>query len=289
MRFDSDFLKTLDQLAFVSSRAFSGSGRGERRGHNRGRGIEFADYRPYAQGDDFRHIDWKAYMRLNRLLLRLYDEEQDLRVYLFLDTSGSMAPNGKFDYAARIAAALCYVGLAHLDRVTLVPFSDRMAPDVSTGHARHTIGPVLARLEGLAPDGRTDFWQSISTFARTPRRQGLAIVVSDFLDPEGSERALKLLASQGHEVVAIHVVAAADRSEEALADDVSVVDAETGESRRIEVTPGLRRAYGRAWAAFDAEIASTCAKSRAEYLRADVDVPFERTVLHTFRAGRLLE
>lgn len=289
MRFDPEFLRTLDHLAFVSSRAFAGSGRGERRGRNRGRGVEFADYRPYAQGDDFRHIDWKAYKRLNRLLLRLYDEEQDLRVYLFLDTSGSMAPHGKFDYAARVAAALCYVGLAHLDRVSLVPFGDRTTRDVSTGHARHTIGPVLTLLDSLTPAGPTDLWQALSGFLRTPRRQGLAVVVSDFLDPAGCERPLKLLASQGHEVVALHVTAAADRSEDDMADDLSLVDAETGEERRIEVTPGLRRAYTRAWDAFDAGVATACARSHAEYIRADVDVPFERTVLHTFRSGRFLE
>jgi uncharacterized protein (DUF58 family) len=289
MRFDPEFLKTLDQLAFASSRAFAGSGRGERRGRSRGRGVEFADYRPYAQGDDFRHIDWKAYKRLNRLLLRLYDEEQDLRVYLFLDTSASMAPHGKFDYAARIAAALCYVGLSHLDRVTLVPFSEQIARDVSTGTARHTIGPVLALLEGLSPEGRTDLWRSISGFARAQRRQWLAVVVSDFLDPAGCERPLKLLASQGHEVVAVHVVSAADRADAESADDVSFVDAETGEERRVEITPGLRRAYARAWAAFDQEVASACTRSGADYVRADVDVPFEQTVLHTFRTGRLLE
>ena len=90
-RFDSEFLRTLDQLRFASTRAFTGSGRGDRRGRHRGHGVEFADYRAYAQGDDFRHIDWKAYKRLNRLLLKLFDEDQDLRVYLFLDASQSMA------------------------------------------------------------------------------------------------------------------------------------------------------------------------------------------------------
>ena len=87
--------------------------------------LEFADHRPYTPGDDFRHIDWKAYKRLNRLLLRLFDEEQDLPIYLFLDVSRSMAEPAKFDQARRIAAALCYVGLAHLDRVTILTFARR--------------------------------------------------------------------------------------------------------------------------------------------------------------------
>src|SRR5262245_33884203 len=120
--FDAEFLGTLEQLRVASTRVIAGYGRGNRMGRHRGRGIEFADYRPYAQGDDFRHIDWSAYQRLNRLLLRLYDEEQALTVHLLLDCSRSMGEHHKFDRARRIAAALCYIGLAHLDRVSLMAF-----------------------------------------------------------------------------------------------------------------------------------------------------------------------
>jgi uncharacterized protein (DUF58 family) len=189
MRFDADFLRALDQLRLVSRRIFAGSGRGERRGRHRGRGIEFADYRPYAQGDDFRHIDWKAYKRLGRLLLRLFEEEQELSVYVFLDTSRSMAAHGKLDHAVRLAAALSYVGAAHLDRVSVLPFSDRLGAEAS-GQTRQHIGRVLASLDELAADGTTDIWRAVRDFSERARRPGLAIVVSDFLDSSGCERAL---------------------------------------------------------------------------------------------------
>ncbi len=289
MRFDSDFLRALDQLRLASTRAFTGSGRGDRRGRHRGHGIEFADYRAYAQGDDFRHIDWKAYKRLNRLLLRLFDEDQDLRIYLFLDASQSMGLHGKFDYAARVAAALCYVGLAHLDRVSLLPFAEHLRAGTSSGNAMHSIGRVFELLEGLTADGRTDLWQTMNEFASRPTRPGLAVVISDFLDPAGCGRPLALLAARGHEVVAVHVVAGADRSDADDLTEMDLVDAETAERRRIDVTPGLLAAYARAWTAFDAGIADACTRSRAGYLKADIEVPFERTVLHTFRSGRLLE
>src|SRR4026208_1919823 len=126
LRFDDQFLKKLEYLHVVSKRAFAGHNRADRLTPTRGRGIEFADHRPYSAGDDFRHIDWKAYKRLNRLLLRLFDEEQDLPIYLLVDTSRSMAEEIKFDQARRIAAALCYIGLAHLDRVSIVPFGDAL-------------------------------------------------------------------------------------------------------------------------------------------------------------------
>ncbi len=286
--FDADFLRALDQLRFASTRAFTGSGRGDRRGRHRGQGVEFADYRPYAQGDDFRHVDWKAYKRLNRLLLRLFDEDQDLRIYLLLDASGSMAVHGKFDYAVRVTAALCYVGLAHLDRVSLLTFSERLDTGTFTGNALPGIGRVLEVLQHLTAEGRTDLWQSVQEFASRPARPGLAVVISDFLDPEGCERPLALLTARGHEVVAVHVVAAADRAVDDSS-DVDLVDAETGEQRRIDVTPGLRAAYARAWGELDTGLVAACARSRAGYLKADVEVPFERTVLYTFRSGRLLE
>src|SRR5215467_86978 len=123
LRFEDDFLKKLEYLHVVSKRAFAGQNRADRLARKRGKGLEFADHRQYTPGDDFRQIDWKAYQRLGRLLLQLFDEEQDLPIYLFIDASGSMAEDAKFDQARRIAAALCYVGLAHLDRITILTFA----------------------------------------------------------------------------------------------------------------------------------------------------------------------
>ena len=119
--FDSEFLKKLEYLHVISKRAFSGQFKAERRARTRGTGLEFADHRAYSPGDDFRHVDWKAYQRLNKLLLRLFEEEQDLPIFVFLDSSRSMFEGTppRFNYAQKIAAALCYIGLAHLDRVSL--------------------------------------------------------------------------------------------------------------------------------------------------------------------------
>jgi uncharacterized protein (DUF58 family) len=289
MRFDADFLNALEHLRLVSKRTAGGGGRGERRAQQRGRGIEFADYRPYAQGDDFRHIDWKAYKRLGRLLLRLFDEEQDLSVYVFLDTSRSMAAHGKFAQAVRVAAALSYVGIAHLDRVAILPFSDRLGRMTSAGGERHTIGRMLAALDGLSPDGVTNLWNAIREFAERSSRPGLAIVISDFLDSAGAERALRLLASRGHEVVAIHMAAALDREPGLTGlDEVTLVDAETGDERTIEVTSGFLRAYAEAWSAFDTSLESACRACHVQYVRVDPDVPVERTVLDILRRGRVL-
>src|SRR5262245_66506936 len=108
---------------------FSGHIRAERRTKKVGSGIEFADHRAYTLGDDFRYIDWNIYGRMDKLLLRLFEEEEDLSIYMLLDASLSMKigePSPKLHYAMKLVAALCYIGLANLDRVSIQPFSDEL-------------------------------------------------------------------------------------------------------------------------------------------------------------------
>ncbi len=210
LRFDNDFLKKLEYLRVVSKRAFAGQNRADRLTPKRGRGIEFADHRPYAPGDDFRHIDWKAYKRLGRLLLRLFDEERDLPIYLMLDCSRSMAGSTKFDLARRLAAALCYIGLVHLDRITILPFGRGLGDESSPGRGKGRIFRVFELLERLEAAGPTDLRESFKEFASRPRPMGMTVILSDFLDPGGFEAGLKILRTIGHDVVVIHVVSERD-------------------------------------------------------------------------------
>src|SRR5215470_19612168 len=108
--FDDDFQRKLDYLALVSKRVFAGRMRAERRTKKSGSGVEFADHRDYQPGDDFRYLDWNVYQRFDRLLLRLYEEEEDLAIYFILDASASMAFGGgeKLRYAKKVCAALAY-------------------------------------------------------------------------------------------------------------------------------------------------------------------------------------
>src|SRR5919112_1455371 len=160
LRFEDDFLRKLAYLHVVSKRAFAGQNRADRLTPKRGSGLEFADHRPYAAGDDFPHIDWKAYKRLNRLLLRLFDEERDLPIYLMLDVSRSMAEPAKFDMARRLAAALCYIGLAHLDKLTILPFGRGLRQETSGGRGKGRIFRVFEQLERMEAVGPTDLRES---------------------------------------------------------------------------------------------------------------------------------
>ncbi|MEO8511386.1 MAG: DUF58 domain-containing protein, partial [Chloroflexota bacterium] len=124
--FDETFLRRLEQLELASRRMTAGRMKGERRSVRRGQSIEFADYRTYASGDDLRQLDWNVYARLERLFIRLFVEEEDVTVHVLVDASRSMdfgEPN-KLDFARRAAAALAYLGLAHLDRVSVAFLGD---------------------------------------------------------------------------------------------------------------------------------------------------------------------
>src|SRR3990172_8399336 len=116
-----DFLRKIERLSLVAKRLFPGTLRGERRSTKRGASVEFADYRNYTTGDDFRRVDWNVYARLEKLFLKLFVEEEDLHVYVLLDVSRSMefGSPSKLLYGKRIAAALSYIALCNLDRVGL--------------------------------------------------------------------------------------------------------------------------------------------------------------------------
>jgi uncharacterized protein (DUF58 family) len=300
LRFDDEFLKKLEYLHVVSKRAFAGQNRADRLTPKRGRGLEFADHRPYAAGDDFRHIDWKAYKRLNRLLLRLFDEERDLPIYLMLDISGSMVEPAKFDMARRITAALCYIGLVHLDKMTILPFGRGLAHESSPGRGKGRIFRVFEQLEKLEASGPTGLRESFKEFASRPRQVGLTVVISDFLDPGGStsrgestadargfEAGLKILRTLGHDVFVVHIASERDRDPGAYG-EVRFVDVETGDVREIEVTPRLAAAYTRAWNAHAAELERFCGRYDIGYVRADAARPFDEIVLKAFRQGRFL-
>lgn len=289
LRFDNEFLKKLEYLHILSKRVFAGQFRAERVARQRGSGLEFADHRAYARGDDFRHIDWRAYQRLDRLLLRMFEEEQDLPVYLFVDTSRSMADGTppKLEYAARVAAALCYIGLAHLDRVAVLTWRDRLDAEAPPRRGKGQIFRVFDFLGGLEPDGRTDMAESLRAFCARRRQKGVSVVISDFLDPSGHEAGLNALRYYQHDVFIVHVTSRAD-AEPPLAGDLRLVDAETGEARDVELTPGLVAAYRRAYEAHVESLERYCVRYDIGYVRTDIAEPFEDVILRVFRQGRFL-
>jgi uncharacterized protein (DUF58 family) len=284
-----EFLRQLEHLAIATRRPVAGHLRGHHRSRRTGLGMVFTDYRPYSPGDDTRNLDWGTYMRLDRLILRLFEEEADLPIYIFLDTSKSMGVGepGKLDFAKRFAAALAYVGLINHDRVSMVAFADGVLSEMPARRGKNQMWRTLHFLERLNPDGKTSLQNAFRNFFGARRTRGLVIVASDFLDRAGFEPAFQVIRQFGHEVFAAHVVSPDDR-EPPFGDDVVLVDAEDGTSVKTHLTPELVDAYRKGFASYCAGIESFCRAHGWGYLRADTDSPFEHLMLRALRHEGLL-
>ena len=212
-RFDERFLRKLESLAILTrrSRISFGQIRAERRSRRVGAGIEFADHRDYVPGDDLRYLDWNLYGRMQRLLVRLFEEDEDLSIYVLFDASASMGTGTppKLDLAMQVGAALGYVGLANLDRVSLIPLGASLDDGLPLARGKAHILPWLRFLSGIEAHGRTSLTESMHDFLRRHRgrRRGLVVLISDFYDPAGYREALDLLRYNHFETVVIQISA----------------------------------------------------------------------------------
>jgi uncharacterized protein (DUF58 family) len=286
--FDDEFQRRLDYLAIVSKKVFAGRMRAERRTKKSGSGVEFADHRDYQPGDDFRYLDWNVYQRFERLLLRLYEEEEDLAIYLIIDVSGSMAfGEAKLRYAKKVCAALAYVGLANLDRVSVVSTSDRVMDRMPETRGKARIFKVFRFLRELEPVGTTDLEAALKTFVAQNKRRGLAVLISDLYDPKGFERGINVFRYNKFDPFVVHVVDPAEARPK-LNGDVLLYDCETGEEREVTVTAKVLHRFEEAHKAYLAEIARFAATHQVPYIEALVTTPFDELILRVFRRGGFL-
>ncbi len=287
MLFDGDFLKKLEYLSLISRRVFRGSVLAQRRTKQMGGGIEFADHREYTPGDDFRHLDWNVYARHGELLLKRFQEEEDLHVYFLLDCSRSMAFGSppKFDLARQVTAALAYIALADLDRVSVVAYSHEILADFPLTRGKDRILTLLRFLEGLEPHGTdTNLARVTSGFVMRPQRRGLAIVISDLFDPTGYERGLDLMRHRNYEphIIQIHDPAEARPG---LLGEIELVDVETETLRKVTITERALREYRRVFDEFQTGVASYGKKYGLGCTQTTNDVDFEDLVLKMMRTA----
>ena len=289
LEFDGEFLRKLELLDVIAKKVFAGVLRADRRSLRKGTSAEFADHRSYVAGDDFRHVDWHLFGRLEELFFKLYEEEENLHLTVLLDTSRSMdaGERNKFDYARQVTAALAYIGMSNMDSVNVVPVDARMGDALFGLKGRAKVFRLFEHLQGLACDGETDLAAAFKEFVGRERRRGVVIVVSDFYDLDGFRQALRYLRYPRHSVYAIHVV---DRAEEepALRGDLQLQDTETGGVREINVTDALLEKYKRAFAELADGVERFCMRSEMGYCRARTDVPFDELVLRILRRGGLV-
>jgi len=287
--FDEAFLKKIELLHLVSKKIFAGSQAAFRRSRKLGSGLDVADFRPYVAGDDLRHVDWNYYAGTRELLIRLFEEEEDLHIYFLVDVSQSMRLGNatKYDYARRLAAALGYIGLANLDRVSVVPFSNTPTGVLPPSRGRSQIWKVFRFLEQESKPGPTDIEASVRAFVARTRRPGLAVLISDFYDPRGFVEGINYLRFHRFDPLVMHIHDE-DELVPRLNGDVELVDCETDERVLVTVTPALLARYREAQLALMDEVADYCRQKNVLYFRTPVLRPFDELVLQVFRMGGFL-
>jgi uncharacterized protein (DUF58 family) len=260
--------------------------RGESISIRRGASLEFADYRLYQPGDDFRYLDWNIYRRLNRLFVKLFTAEENLTVHILVDTSNSMAfgEPSKLWYGGRLAAALGYLAISNLDRVGVSAFAEGIEHSMQPVRQKSHAVTLFNYIESLRPSGRTDFNRTLRDYSLRTRRPGLAILITDLLDPAGYVEGLQALIYRRFDVLLIQVL---DESEldPRLRGPFRLIDGETREETEINVEPETLASYSDRLGAYFQEVEDFCLSHDIEYLRTTTVIPFEEVVFSYLRRG----
>jgi uncharacterized protein (DUF58 family) len=307
-----ELLRRLEQFQLLAARRAKSSLKGARRSRARGQSVEFADYRNYVAGDDFRHLDWNLYGRLDRLFLKLYEEERELPVRIFLDASESMTfgEPRKFDFARQVAAAIGYVALCGFDRVSVIPFPNTESssgtsdtPNLQSairnphselaarGALRSVRGkksamPFFQNLSALTASGQADLNEALRRGALEARQAGLAVVLSDFLDPAGYEAGLNALVGRGFQVDLVQILAPEELNPTTYG-DLRLVDSESGAQQEVTFGRYRLKAYQQTVQNFIQRLREFCQPRGINFFMAGSDTDLQDLLLKQLRRAEV--
>ncbi|TWU37617.1 VWA domain containing CoxE-like protein [Novipirellula aureliae] len=275
------------RLELTARRVVEGFLSGMHRSPYFGQSIEFLQHRQYTRGDEIRHIDWKVYARQDKLHIKQYEEETNLRLTLLVDRSASMAygdgETNKFDYSASLAASLAYLALRQKDATALYTFDTRVRAMVPAKSNQQQLTRILSMLDDVGADGRTDLSAVAKEIAQAIPRRGLIVIVSDLLGVDSLIEGLRLLRSRGHDVALFHVM----HHDELEFDFSGATRFEGLESEdTLNCNPrALRDGYLEALNAFLHSTKKTCSRLSIDYLQVCTNEPLD-AVLAKFLAAR---
>ena len=288
-----ELLRRLEQFQLLAARRAKSSAKGERRSRARGQSVEFADYRNYVAGDDFRYLDWNLFGRLDKLFLKLYEEERELPVTIFLDASESMTfgTPRKFDFARQVAAAIGYVAICGFDRVSVQLFPDAMGEGAIRGALRSVRGrksslQFFQNLSLVSASGTASFNEALRRAALTARRSGVGIVLSDFLDPAGYEPGLTALIGRGFQVSAVQILAPEEVNPTEFG-DLRLVDSENGSVQEVTFGKFRLKNYQQTVQNYIQRLREFCQSRGINFFTTTSDAPLEKLLLKQLREAEV--
>jgi uncharacterized protein (DUF58 family) len=277
---DRALLEKLERLTIHWQKSLPGLVGGHNTSRFAGAGQEFLDHRHFHQGDDLRAVNWRAFLRLDKLFLKMFQLEPRIPVRILLDISKSMETGkdgNKFDYARKLAAAMCYVGLVRLDSICLQPFSDQLGDAFLASGGRHRFQQAATFLTNLKSGGATNFFGAARDFISKYPQRGLVIVISDFLDDADCEKPLQYLSDFGHELILTQVWADEDR-EPPWDGELDLEDAETGLHVELAFDSSTRAQYTAAFDEYAQHLRHVALRNRGRYVGIPTSVPVEEAL-----------
>jgi uncharacterized protein (DUF58 family) len=251
--------------------------------------VEFAEHREYAPGDDLKHLDWKVFGRSDRLFIKEYELETNLRSHILLDTSESMDYGGKettkLELASHIAASMAYLILRQQDSVGMVCFDKEVKTFIPTSSSMGHLRPILGTLAQSEGKNKTDLGAVLNTLAERIQRRGLIILISDLFDkPETILKSLQHFSHKRHDVIVFHVL---DEYELTFPFERMTLFEGLEEYPKQLVDPrSLRKAYLAEVNQFCEEIRKGCVRQMIDYVRISTDQDLD-VELTKYLAGRL--
>ncbi len=286
---DARTLQQLDNLALITRRSMASGRPGRRRSPLAGSSMEFADYRRYAPGDDFRRIDWRAYARLERLFLRLFEAEENLTVTILIDCSDSMqyGEPSKSSLALTLAAALAYIALKCEESVIMGALSNRLVAHRRAGSGTHAIWTVGEFLSRLPQTGPTDLNRALYDLGRVITGPGLTIVISDFLATGGYQTGLRSVRQLRQEVALLQILAPQE-IEPDMQGDWRLRDSEGNDGVDISITPAVLEVYQQRLLAYMQELASFAHSHAMTHTMIPSDTALIDVVQRVLRQGQVV-
>lgn len=286
----SDLMARLERLELATRRIFRGRMKGERRSRRKGQSVEFADFRNYVPGDDLRQIDWNLYARLEKLILKLFMEEEDLHFYTLIDASVSMSfgEPTKLLYAKQIAAALGYIGLIRADRVKVESLGQGLKNRGRVLRGRSSASKMLDQLAAIEPTESSSLLDGVRNFSLRNRGNGILVLITDLMDKSGYEAALKFLSTRRMDVYVIQVLSQEEINPE-ITGDLKLVDAEDQDIAEISVSAPLLARYQKTLASFVGGAQEFCTRRGMGYILANNQMPVHELVANYLRRQGLVK
>lgn len=283
---DPSFIRRLDSLYLLARKVLNGSLQADRKSTRRGTGVTFADYSEYYFGADYRAIDWRVFARFENLIIKLFEVEEDATIHILLDCSRSM--EAKFLVARQLAAALGYIALNNLDRLSVYGLGETLTPILGRTRGRGAVMPYLRNLESTTTiPGDTAFNHACRLFQVKHRRRAVVIVISDFLFPDGFDDGLNFLQWHKHDIYCLQI-----QSDEDIKcpwkGDVDLECVESGQRHRMTITSREVALYEQAIADWNSNLKRSCARRGIGLAATTPEIPFDRVIQDLLRRGGLV-